>query len=94
MGEIILYYDPKHKFRFYDTIRNNIINIDDIKTTINNVNNLWIDYSSFNINNEYNIKTLIFWILKRKYGFVCPFRDLQEIENKEYIDFYKKCIHA
>ena len=101
MREIILYYNSNYRgyntFRFYDVTSNNIVNVDD-KDINKDINNLWIDYSSFHEDdkfiNPYNtnndITTLINWILKRKYSIICPFRDVSDIRDisDEYINLY------
>lgn len=82
---IILYYKEKDdnkkeyknfdRLRFYDVINNKYLK--DIKE-IKNIDNLWVDYSSFYNN---NIKSLINWILKRKYSITCQIRDIRDIRE-------------
>lgn len=101
MREVVLYYDSKftgyNRYQFYDITNHHMIDVDnsDINITINN---LWVDYSSFHLDDEFvnpygnkenNIYTLILWILKRKYFFICPIRDIKE-DN----ELYKKFIES
>ena len=84
MTDIILYYSDNSeyknfdRFRFYDLINNqDIKDIKDIK-----IDNLWVDYSSFDMNDDTNdIKILIKWILYRKYSITCPMRDITDIKG-------------
>jgi hypothetical protein len=86
MTDIILFYSDNSeyknfdRFRFYDLINNQ--DIKDIKDT--KIDNVWVDYSSFDMNDD--MKILIKWILYRKYSITCPMRDITDI--KRGVDVY------
>jgi hypothetical protein len=108
MKDIILYCEEREKetfkkFKFYDNDINDIIKNSNMSNMSNmsNISNIWIDYSSFcdnNSNKDTDLnKTLIRWILKKKYLITCLIRDIEEIEqmeetkenNKKYINLYR-----
>lgn len=85
MRDIILYYYDR-KFIFYDIMNNDNTYIICDKD-IQDINNVWVDYDSFN--NDDNIKTLVNWIIRRKYDITCPIRDVKDI-REDYNSVYKK----